>query len=150
MNGEVIAQQNGRNVTSLDNQARETTRQAPVPLAQCSNTRSSSRAWKYLIHYPAMGTPPPRKFKRSRFGQHQPKEEKTNAQKHQEPETRAGDKNLTQPGKACIGGENRGKKKNKNYGRVGQQEMELREDNWVIGNLTSVYENIPLIFIAQS
>lgn len=93
MNGEVIAQQNGRNVISLENQARKTTQQAPVPLAQCSN-KSSSRAWKYLhlIHYPAMGTPPPRKLKWSRFGQHQPKEEKKNAQKHQEPETSAGDK----------------------------------------------------------
>lgn len=46
------------------------------------------------------------------------------------------------------GGE--GNLRNKRYRSEGEKEMELRGDNWVIGNLTSVYENIPLIFIAQS
>lgn len=60
-----------------------------------------------------------------------------------------GTKNPTQTRKSLRRGGKRGGGK-KSYGRVGQKEMELREGDWVIGNLTSVYENIPLIFIAQS
>lgn len=44
----------------------------------------------------------------------------------------------------------KGNLRNKRYRRAGEKEMELRGGDWVIGNLTSVYENIPLIFIAQS
>lgn len=43
-----------------------------------------------------------------------------------------------------------GNLRNKRYRSAGEKEMELHGGNWVIGNLTSVYENIPLIFIAQS
>lgn len=43
-----------------------------------------------------------------------------------------------------------GNLRNKRYRRTGEKEMELHGGNWVTGNLTSVYENIPLIFIAQS
>lgn len=52
------------------------------------------------------------------------------------------------PSNLESGGE--GNVRNKRYISTGEKEMELHGGNWVIGNLTSVYENIPLIFIAQS
>lgn len=43
-----------------------------------------------------------------------------------------------------------GNLRNKRQQRAAEKGMELLGGDWVTGNLTSVYENIPLIFIAQS
>lgn len=99
--------------------------------------------WRHLHFHPAT------KFKRRRnprFRQEHPKQEKGNARKHGTPEKKV--LGMKTPSNLESRGE--GNLEKKRYRSTGEKEMELHGGNWVIGNLTSVYENMPLIFIAQS